>query len=64
MNNVDKFMQFKIFRTPTFDREFSKLSKTEQIAIDKFEKKLAENPHLGKSLVYIFFRENKLNGNL
>ena len=55
-------MQFKIFRTPTFDKEFSKLSKTEQIAIDKFEKKLVESPHLGKPLGYIFFREKKLNG--
>ena len=54
-------MQFKVFRTLTFDKEFSKLSKTEQIAIEKFEKKLVENPHLGKSLGYIFFREKKLN---
>ena len=56
-------MLFKVFRTPTFDKEFSKLSKTEQAAIEKFEKKLVENPHLGKPLGYIFFREKKLNGN-
>lgn len=56
-------MQFKVFRTSTFDKEFSKLSKAEQTAIDKFEKKLIENPHLGKPLGYIFFREKKLNGN-
>ena len=56
-------MLFKVFRTPTFDKEFSKLSKTEQAAIEKFEKKLVENPHLEKPLGYIFFREKKLNGN-
>ena len=40
-------MQFKVFRTTTFDKEFSKLSKTEQTAVEKFEKKLVESPHLG-----------------
>jgi len=55
-------MQFKVFRTTTFDKEFSKLSKTEQTAIEKFEKKLVVEPHLGKPLGYVFFREKKLNG--
>ena len=55
-------MHFKVFRTPTFEKEFSKLSKTEQIAIEKFERKLSENPYLGKPLGYVFFREKKLNG--
>ena len=54
-------MQFKVFRTSTFEKEFSKLLKTEQTVIDKFEKKLVESPHLGKPLGYIFFREMKLN---
>lgn len=40
-------MKFKVFRTSTFEKEFSKLSKTEQTTIEKFEKKLVENPHLG-----------------
>ena len=33
-------MEFKVFRTSTFEKKFPKLSKTERTAIDKFEKKL------------------------
>ena len=55
-------MKFKVFRTKSFDREFDKLPKTEQIEIENFEKKLAENPFAGKPLGYVFFREKKLNG--
>ena len=55
-------MHFEVFRTPTFEKEFSKLPKTERIAIEKFERKLSENPYLGKPLGYVFFREKKLNG--
>lgn len=55
-------MLFKVFRTPTFEKEFSKLPKPEKAAIEKFEKKLVENPYLGKPLGYVFFREKKLNG--
>ena len=55
-------MKFEVFRTSRFEKEFFKLSKTEQTAIAKFEKKLAENPYAGKPLGYIFFREKKLNG--
>ena len=38
------------------------MPKNEQKAIEKFERKLSENPYLGKPLGYIFFREKKLNG--
>ena len=55
-------MQFKVFRALTFEKEFSKLPKVEKEAIEKFEKKLVENPYLGKPLGYAFFREKKLNG--
>lgn len=55
-------MDFKVFRTSTFEKEFSKLAKTEQVAIEKFEKKLVESPYLGKPLGYDFLREKKLNG--
>ena len=55
-------VDFKIFRTPTFEREISKLSKAERIAVERFEKKLTENAYLGKPLGYVFFREKKLNG--
>ena len=53
---------YKIYRTAAFDKEFLKLQKAEQIAIEKFEKKLVENPYIGKSLNYAFLREKKLNG--
>lgn len=55
-------MNFKVFRTHEFEKKFSKLSKTEQNSVDKFEKKLVENPYLGKPLGYSFLREKKLNG--
>lgn len=55
-------MQFKVFRTLTFDKDFNKLPKSEQEEIEKFEKKqLIENPFVGKPLGFIFLREKKLN---
>ena len=54
-------MKFKVFRTKTFDKEFDKLPKTEQREVENFEKKLSENPFVGKPLGLIFFREKKLN---
>ena len=53
---------FKVFRTLTFDKELSKLSKSEQGIIKKFEEKLVENPFVGKPLSYKFLREKKFNG--
>ena len=53
---------FKVFRTSTFDKELSKLSRVEQIAIQKFERKLVENPYIGKPLGYDFLREKKFDG--
>jgi mRNA-degrading endonuclease RelE of RelBE toxin-antitoxin system len=55
-------MEFKVFRTNTFDKEFDKLPKSEQVEVEKFEKKLVENPFLGKPWGLVFFREKKLNG--
>ena len=55
-------MKFKVFRTKTFDKEFDKLPKSEQREIERFEKKLVENPFVGKPLGLVFFREKKLNG--
>ncbi len=53
-------MEFAVYRTNTFDKEFFKSRKKEQKEIEKFEKKLIENPYLGKPLGYKFFREKKL----
>ena len=52
---------YKIYRTETFEKEFSKLSKSEQISIKNFEEKLVENPYFGKPLGYTFLREKKIN---
>jgi mRNA-degrading endonuclease RelE of RelBE toxin-antitoxin system len=56
-------MTFKVYRTSTFDKEFAVLPKKEQDKIENFEKKqLTENPFVGDSLGYDFFREKRLNG--
>jgi len=55
-------MKFKVYRTKAFDKEFSKLPKTEQKEVVKFEKEISENPFVGKPISYDFFREKKLNG--
>jgi len=55
-------MKFKVFRTRTFEKEFDKLPKAEKKEIENFEKKLSENPYIGKPLGLVFFREKKLNG--
>jgi len=55
-------MKFKVYRTNTFEEEFSLLSKSEQDRVKKFEIKLSENPFVGRPLSYEFFREKKLNG--
>ena len=53
---------FKVFRTSTFEKELSRLSKAEQILIRKFEEKLVDTPFIGKPLGYKFLREKKFNG--
>jgi len=54
-------MKFAVYRTNTFEKEFYKSSKKEQEEIEKFEKKLIDNPFLGKPLGHKFFREKRLN---
>ena len=54
-------MKFSVYRTKTFDKEFDKLPVAEQREIEKFEKKLVENPFIGKPLGFVFFREKRLN---
>lgn len=54
-------MKFSVYRTKTFDKEFDKLPIAEQREIEKFEKKLVDNPFIGKPLGFVFFREKRLN---
>ncbi len=55
-------MVFRVYRTDEFDKQLSKLSRSEQEDIHEFEKKLSINPYAGKPLGYRFLRENKLDG--
>lgn len=52
-------MKFKVFRTKTFEKECHKLSNPEQEEIKSFEKKLSENPFVGRPLRFVFLREKK-----
>ncbi|MCH8331608.1 MAG: T9SS type A sorting domain-containing protein [Bacteroidetes bacterium] len=60
MKDYSDFMKFKVYRAATFEKEFSKLPKPDKESIQKFERKLVENPYLGKPLSYVFLREMKL----
>ena len=53
---------YKVFHTHKFDKEFIKrFSREEQRELEKVEKKqLVENPYVGDSLGYKFFREKKI----
>ena len=53
---------YKVYRTETFDKKVRRLSKEEQKRIENIEKQLRENPFVGKSLSYRFFREKKIGG--
>ena len=53
-------MKFKVFRTLTFEKELKKFTKQDRLQVEKFEKKLSENPYVGKALSYVFLREKKL----
>lgn len=52
--------RYTIKRTESFDKAFSKLSKTQQAKIEDVFEQLQENPFVGKPLGYAFFREKKL----
>jgi len=50
-------MEFKVFRTKAFEKQFKKLPKIEREEIENFEKDISKDPFLGKPLGYIFFRK-------
>lgn len=54
-------MVYKVFRTSTFQKEFDRLSSFEKRRIHDIEKKLSENPFVGKPLGRPFLREKRLN---
>ena len=55
---------YAVFRTQKFDREFDKqFTNEEQQQVENFEKRqLIENPYVGDSLGYRFFREKRVGG--
>ncbi|MBU1201467.1 MAG: hypothetical protein KJ583_02800 [Nanoarchaeota archaeon] len=56
-------MLYKVYTTPEFDRLFEKLSKDDQIEINKLTtKELPNNPYQGRALGFKFFREKRIRG--
>ncbi len=53
-------MDYKIYTTEKFDREFEKLSKEEQKRINKIFLQLKENPWVGDQLQIKSLREKRL----
>ena len=53
-------MKYKIFTTKEFDRLFNKLDPEVKKQIGKKIDQLENNPFVGKSLGYNFFREKKI----
>ena len=52
--------KYKIYTTKEFDKDFTKLDKSIQRAIDNEIEQLEISPYVGKSLNYKFFREKKV----
>lgn len=53
-------MKYEIYTTEEFDTDFEKLDKSLQTQISNEINQLKENPYVGKSLGYKFFREKKV----
>lgn len=53
-------MPYSVYTTESFDKEFDKLSNSDQEIIDKMFKQLAQNPNVGDQLRFPFFREKRL----
>lgn len=53
-------MNYKIFITEEFKRDFNKCDKSIRDRIEKEVEKLKANPYTGKPLWYKFFREKKI----
>ncbi|MEK6894404.1 MAG: hypothetical protein AABX10_02990 [Nanoarchaeota archaeon] len=53
-------MAYSVYTTESFDKEFDKLSSSDQNIIEKMFKQLKENPYVGDQLRFPFFREKRL----
>ena len=53
-------MAYKVYTTPTFDKEVSKLSRADQDIIDKLFQQLKDNPYVGDQIRFKFFREKRI----
>ena len=53
-------MSYKIYTTEDFEKEFNKLSPLDKEAIRKLFLQLKENPFVGDTIRYPFFREKRL----
>lgn len=54
--------RFRVFRSEHYKIKLSKIDKSEQERVMKFEQNLKEQPFSGKPLGYRFFREKKFDG--
>ncbi|MDP3727822.1 MAG: hypothetical protein Q8R18_00040 [bacterium] len=55
-------MPYRVIATQTYKDEKKKWDKADQIAAEKIEKKLAENPNVGDQCQYKFLREKRVGG--
>lgn len=53
-------MNYKVYMTETFEKEFNKLSTSEQNTFKKIFLQLKENPFVGDAIRYKFFREKRI----
>ena len=53
-------MAYAVYGTETFEKEFEKLEKDYQDSIKKILLQLKENPYVGDTIRYKFFREKRI----
>ena len=53
-------MVYAVYGTETFEKEFEKLGKNYRDSIKKIFLQLKENPYVGDSIRYKFFREKRI----
>ncbi|MEA3248211.1 MAG: hypothetical protein U9Q73_00735 [Nanoarchaeota archaeon] len=53
-------MNYKVYMTETFEKEFDKLSTSEKEITKKIFLQLKENPFVGDAIRYKFFREKRI----